>query len=105
MIKLLTLGILFSTVVKTVAIAKLIALCILTLASFVLALRAAVVAKLVILGISPLTSFIIAFRVVSVANFVISGILSSAFLILALYPIFLTISFLLHYLVYLNQLE
>ena len=51
--KLVTLGILFST-----------------------AVRAVVVAKLVILGIPPLTSFILALRVVSVAKLVISGILS-----------------------------
>ena len=51
--KLLTLDILFSTVV-----------------------RAAVVAKLVILGISPLTSFILVLRAVLVATLVISGILS-----------------------------
>ena len=55
--KLITLGILFST-----------------------AVRALVVAKLVILGISPLTSFILALRVVLVAKLVISGILSSMFL-------------------------
>ena len=62
MTKLLTIGILFST-----------------------AVRALVVAKLVILGISPLTSFIIALRVVFVAKLVISGILSSIFFILTLY--------------------
>ena len=67
--KLLTLGILFST-----------------------ALRAVLVAKLVILGISPLTSFILALRVVLVAKLVISGILSSIFFILALYTSFLTTS-------------
>ena len=55
--KLLTLGILYST-----------------------ALRAVLVAKLVILGILPLTSFILALRVVLVAKLVISGILSSMFL-------------------------
>ena len=66
----LTLGILFST-----------------------ALRAVLVAKLVILGISPLTSFILALRVVLVAKLVISGILSSIFFILALYTSFLTTSF------------
>ena len=70
MTKLLTLGILFST-----------------------AVRALVVAKLVILGISPLTSFILALRVVLVAKLVISGILSSIFFILALYTSFLTTSF------------
>ena len=68
--KLLILGILFST-----------------------ALRAVLVAKLVILGISPLTSFILALRVVLVAKLVISGILSSIFFILALYTSFLTTSF------------
>ena len=56
-------------------------------------LRVAVVAKLVMLSTSPLTSFILALRVVLVANFVISGILSSIFFILALYSVFLTISF------------
>ena len=60
--KLLTLGILFSTV-----------------------LRAAVVAKLVILDISPLTSFVLALRLVLVAKLVISGTF-----ILALYTSFLT---------------
>ena len=70
MTKLLTLGILFSTTVKAV-----------------------VVAKLVILGISPLTSFILALREALVAKLVISGILSSIFLILALYPSFLMTSF------------
>ena len=64
-----------------------------------------VVAKLIILGISAATSFILALRVVLVPKLVISGILSSIFLILALYSVFLTTSFLLHYLVYLNQLE
>ena len=67
--KLLTLGILFSTVV-----------------------RETLVAKLVTLGISPSTSFILALRVVSVATLVISGILSSIFFILALYTSFLTTS-------------
>ena len=70
MTKLLTLGILFSTTVSAVALAK-----------------------LVILGILPLTSFILALRVVLVAKFVISGILSSIFFILALYTSFLTTSF------------
>ena len=68
--KVLTLGILFST-----------------------AVRAVVLAKLVILGILPLTSFILALRVVLVATLVISGILSSMFFILALYTSFLTTSF------------
>ena len=58
----LILGILFSAVVRT-----------------------AVVAKLVILGISFLISFILALRVVLVAKLVMSGILSSIFLILALH--------------------
>ena len=52
-------------------------------------------------GISPLTSFILALRVVLETKLVIS-ILSSTFLILGLYTSFLTTSFLLHYLVYLN---
>ena len=68
--KLLTLGILFST-----------------------AVRALVVAKLVILGISPLTVFILALRAASVAKLVISSVLSSIFLILALYASFLITSF------------
>ena len=54
--KLLTLGILFSTAVRAVVIAKLVILGILPLTSFILPLRAAVVAKLVMLGISPLNS-------------------------------------------------
>ena len=49
--KLLSLGILFSTVVRTVVVAKSVILGILLLISFILALRAAVVAKLVKLGI------------------------------------------------------
>ena len=80
MTRLLTLGILFSTVV-----------------------RAAVEVNLSILGISPLTSFILALSVVLVANLVISGILSSIFLILALYTYFLTTLFFTNHLVYLNQ--
>ena len=51
--KLLTLGVLLST-----------------------AVRALVVARLEILGISPLTSFILAVRVVLVPKVIISGILS-----------------------------
>ena len=70
MTKLLTLGILFST-----------------------AVRALVVAKLVILGISPLTSFILALREELVAKLVISGILSSICLILALHSSYFTTSF------------
>ena len=68
--KLLTLGILFSTLS-----------------------RAVLVAKLVILDISILISFILALRVVLVANLVMPGILSSIFFILALYTPFLTTSF------------
>ena len=48
--KLLTLGILFSTAVRAVVVAKLLILDISPLTSFVLALRVALVAKLVILG-------------------------------------------------------
>ena len=62
MTRLLTLGTIFSTVV-----------------------RAAVVANLVILGLSPLTSFILALRVVLVDRLVISGILSTIFFTLGLY--------------------
>ena len=46
---------------------------------FSTALRAVLVAKLVILGISPLTSLFLALRVVLVAKLVILGILSSLF--------------------------
>ena len=92
MINLLTLGILFSIAIRAVVLAKLVILSILPLTSFILALRATVVAKL-------------ALRVVLVAKLVISGILSSIFFILTLYTSSLTISFLLHYLVYLNQQE
>ena len=60
--KLLTLGVIFSTTVRIV-----------------------VVAKLVIFGISPLASFILALRAVLAAKLVKSSILSSIFLILALY--------------------
>ena len=60
--KLLTLGILFPTAVRTV-----------------------LVAKLLILVISALTSFILALRVVLVATLLISGILSSMFFISASY--------------------
>ena len=62
MTRLLTLGTIFSTVV-----------------------RAAVAANLVILGLSPLTSFILALRVVLVDRLVISGILSTIFFTLGLY--------------------
>ena len=66
---LLTLGILFSTVV-----------------------RVPVVAELVILGISPLTSSILALREELIAKLVITDVLSSIFFILALYTSFLTTS-------------
>ena len=85
MTELLTLGILFSTTVRAVVVAKLVILGILFLISFILALRAVVLAKLVILGISFLTSFVLASRVVLVAKLVISGILCSIFLIWVLY--------------------
>ena len=71
MIKLLALGISFSTV-----------------------LRAVLVAELLILAISSLTSFVLALRVVLVAQLVaelaISGILSSVCFILALHTSFLS---------------
>ena len=54
----------------------------------------AVNAKPLVLSISVLTSFTFVLRIVFVAKFVISGILSSIFLILALYSVFLTTSFL-----------
>ena len=50
--KLLTLDILFSTVVRAVVVAKLAILGILFLPSFILALRAVVLTKLVVLSIS-----------------------------------------------------
>ena len=103
MTKLITLGILFPTAVRAKVVAKLVKLVIFPLTSFIFSLRKALVAKLVILGVSPLTSFILAFRVVLVIELVISGISSLIFLILALYKSFLTASFLLHHLVYLNQ--
>ena len=66
--KLLTLGILFSTAVRAVVVAKLAILGILFLTSFILALREVLVAKLVILGVSPLTLFISALRKASAAS-------------------------------------
>ena len=73
------------------------------LTSFILALRAVVVVKLKILDILFLISFILSLRVVVVAaNLVTSDILSSISFILALHTFFLTISFLLHHVVYLN---
>ena len=68
--KLLTLGIFFFKSIKSV-----------------------LVAKLVILGILSLTSFILVLRVVLVAKLAISGILSSIFFMLALYISFLATSF------------
>ena len=90
MTKLLTLGILFSTAVRAVVVAKLVTLSILLLISFTLALRSAVFSntKLVTLGISPLTSFILALKVVLVYTLVISVVLSSIFVIPALYTLF-----------------
>ena len=70
MAKLLTLVILFSTIVKAV-----------------------LVAKSVILGISPLTSIILVLREALVAKLVMLGFLSWIFFILALYIAFLTSSF------------
>ena len=55
---------------------------------FSTAVRAVVVAKFVMLVILLLTSFILASRVVLVAKLVISGILSSLILILVLYTFF-----------------
>ena len=58
---------------------------------FSTAVRAVVVAKLVTLGILFLTSFILALKAVAVVvKLMISGILSSIFLILTLYTFFLT---------------
>ena len=62
--KLLTLGILFSTAVRALVVAKLLILGISPLISFLLALRAEVLTRLVIVGISPLTSCILALRVI-----------------------------------------
>ena len=105
MTKLVRTGILFSTAVRAVVVAKLEILGISPLTSFILALRETLVVKLEILSISPLISFILALRVVLVAKLVISGILSAISFILALYTSFLTTYFLLHRLVYLNQQE
>ena len=85
--------------------AKLVIPGILTLTSFILALREALVAKLVTLGVLPLATFPLALREALVAKLVISDVISSIFLILALYTSFLITSFLLHHLVYLNQQE
>ena len=72
--KLATLGILYSTAVRAVVVAKFAILGISPLTSFILELREAIVAKLVILGISHLFSFILALREALVAMLVISGI-------------------------------
>ena len=103
--KLLTLGILFLTVIRAVLAAKLVILVVSPLALFILALKAAVVAKLAMPSISPSTWFILAWREALVVKLVISGILTSIFLISALYTPFFTTSFLLNCLVYLNQQE
>ena len=68
-------------------------------------MKSIVAAMLVILGISFLMSFNLALRVVLVVQLVISVILSSIFSILAIYTSFLTKSFLLCHLAYLNQQE
>ena len=69
MTKLLTLGILFSTAVRAVVVAKLVVLGIFFLNSFISAWRAAAaVAKLVVLGILFLTLFILSLRVVLVVS-------------------------------------
>ena len=85
---LLQSGILFSTIVRAVVVAKLVILGISFLVSFIWALRTAVAARLVILDISFLTSFILALRVILVDNLVISGIISSISLTLPLYIYF-----------------
>ena len=59
--KLLPLGILFSTAVRAVVVAKLVILVISPLASFILALRDALVFKLVILGILSWIFFYLSF--------------------------------------------
>ena len=92
MTKLVTLEILFSTVIRATVVAKLVILGISSLTLFILALREALEAKLAILGISPLTSFMVTLREALVAKLAISGILSSKFLILALHTSFLTTS-------------
>ena len=79
LIKLLTLGILFSTTVRAEVVAKLVILGILALTSIMFSLEAVVAPKLVILSISSLNSFILRLGVVSVAKLVISDPLSSIF--------------------------
>ena len=66
-------------------------------------IRGIVLTKLVLLGISPLTPFILPLRIVLLAKLNIWDILPSIFFILAFCASFLTTSFLLHYLAYLNQ--
>ena len=77
--KLITLGFLFSAVLRPIVAAKLEILGILSLTSFIVVSRAAVVVKLVILCISLLSLFIFELRIVLVAKIVISGISSSIF--------------------------
>ena len=67
MTKLLLLGILLSTAVRAVLVAKFVILVILPLTSFTLTLRAELVAQVVILGISSVTSFILGLGAVLVA--------------------------------------
>ena len=69
MIYLLWSGILFSTAVTAVLVAKLLILDILFSTLSILVLKAAVIAKLVMLCILFLTLFILAFRVVLVASY------------------------------------
>ena len=92
---------LFSTTVRPV-VAKFLILGILFLTSFVLALRAVVAANLVILNILLLTSFI--FLVKSSISSYVSNISYFLFNIfdLSIIYFFLTKSFLVHHLVYLN---
>ena len=72
---------------------------------FSTAVRVVVEAKVVILSILFSTSFILTLRVVLGAKLVISSALPLIILILVLYTSFLTTSFLLRHLVYLNQQE
>ena len=72
---------------------------------FSAAVNAEVVAEPLIFSISILTSFNFVLRIVLVAKLEILGILSSIFLILELYSVFLTTSFLATLYFYLNQQE
>ena len=90
----------FIFTLRTAVVAKLVIQGISPLTSFIFALRAAVVAKLVIQGVSSLTSFILVLRVVLVPKFVLN-----IFYLSIIVSLFHDIIFLLHYLVYLNQLE